>query len=90
MHYLGIWDLWLGKLTRPGPGCFCHSYRRYREFTRPRALTDRIDVILRTADPGAALASVFGWPYSRKATVASRNDYDAKRYRLRRLIPSSW
>lgn len=66
MHYLGIWDIWLGKLTRPGPGCFCHDYRRYREFTKPSALSDRIDVIVRTADPGSALASVFGRPYSRK------------------------
>lgn len=66
MHYLGIWDMWLGRLTRPGPGCFCHGYRRYREFTRPSVLGDRIDVVLRTADAGTALESVFGRPYSRK------------------------
>lgn len=65
-HYLGIWDMWLGKLTRPGPGCFCHSYRRYREFNRPLALADRIDAVARTEDPTALLTEVFGRPYSRK------------------------
>ena len=66
MHILGIWDLWLGKLTRPGPGCFCHSYRRYREFTRPLAVGERIDAVARTDDPVPILTAVFGRPYSRK------------------------
>ncbi len=65
-HYLGIVDLWLGKLTRPGPGCFCHSYRRYREFVTPMPLADRIDVIARTDDPKDVLTAVFGRPYSKK------------------------
>ena len=65
-HYLGIWDMWLGKLTRPGPGCFCHSYRRYREFTIPIMVGERIDAVVRTADPKPALLTVFGRPYSRK------------------------
>lgn len=64
--YLGIWDMWLGRLTRPGPGCFCHSYRRYREFTRPLPLADHLDAIVRTEDPSSVLAAVFGKPYSRK------------------------
>src|SRR5437867_2103818 len=67
-HYLAIWDMWLGKLTRPGPGCFCHSYRRYREFTRPFVIADRIDVVTRTLDARQILAAVFGRPYSRKQT----------------------
>jgi len=66
LHYLGIWDMWLGKLTRPGPGCFCHGYGRYREFVEPLLLADRIDVVARTEDPKAILLSVFGRPYSRK------------------------
>jgi hypothetical protein len=65
-HYLAIWDMWLGKLTRPGPGCFCHSYRRYREFTRPLLLNDRLDAVARTMDATAILTAVFGRPYSRK------------------------
>lgn len=65
-HYLGIWDLWLGKLTRPGPACFCHGYRRYREYTRPLIVGNRIDVVARTADPKPILVAVFGKPYSRK------------------------
>jgi len=65
-RYLAIWDMWLGKLTRPGPGCFCHSYRRYREFTRPLAVGDHIDVVARAEDATALLTEVFGKPYSRK------------------------
>jgi hypothetical protein len=64
--WLGIWDLWLGKLTRPGPGCFCHSYRRFREFTRPLVLGERIDVVARTDDPTSILSAVFGRRYSKK------------------------
>lgn len=64
--YLGIWDMWLGRLTRPGPGCFCHSYRRYREFTEPLSVADRVDVVVVAEDPTPALVAVFGRPYSRK------------------------
>jgi hypothetical protein len=65
-HYLGIWDMWLGKLTRRGPGCFCHSYRRYREFTKPLAVGERIDAVAQTEDARPILAAVFGRPYSKK------------------------
>lgn len=63
--WLGIWDLWLGLLTRPGPACFCHGYGRYREFTRPLRVGDRIDAVAVTADPREILSAVFG-KYSRK------------------------
>ncbi len=63
--WLGIWDLWLGLLTRPGPACFCHGYGRYREFTRPLVVGDRIDAVARTEDPRPILSAVFG-KYSRK------------------------
>jgi hypothetical protein len=65
-HYLGIFDMWLGKLTRPGPGCFCHGYGRYREYTEPLLLGDRIDAVARAEDATSMLAAVFGKPYSRK------------------------
>jgi hypothetical protein len=65
LHYLGIWDLWLGKLTRPGPGCFCHGYRRYREYVEPIVVGDGIDAVARTDDPREILLAVFG-RYSRK------------------------
>ena len=64
--YLGIWDLWLGRLTRPGPMCFCHSYRRYREFSRPLSVADRLDAVIRADDATPALVEVFGKPYSKK------------------------
>ena len=66
MHILGIWDIWLGLLTRPGPACFCHSYGRYRAFSNPLRLTDRIDVVARAVDATQTLTAVFGRPYSRK------------------------
>jgi hypothetical protein len=66
LHYMLIWDMWLGKLTRPGPGCFCHSYRRYREFIKPVAVGDRIDIVARVLEPRPVLTAVFGRKYSKK------------------------
>lgn len=66
MAQVGVLDLWLGKLTRPGPGCFCHGYRRYREFTRPLVVGERVDVVAKTDDPKHVLAAVFGRSYSKK------------------------
>lgn len=63
---LGVPDLLLGLVERPGPWCFCGSYRDYLRFTRPLPLSGRIDAILQTEYPGRALQAVFGWPYSRK------------------------
>ena len=64
--WAGLPDIWLGRLTRRGPMCFCHGYGRYREFTRPLPLADRIDVVLRTEDPNPGLVQVFGKPFSKK------------------------
>ena len=64
--WLGLPDIWLGNLTRPGPWCFCGDYGRYREFTVPLPLADRIDAIVVTDDPHEALTAVFGARYSRK------------------------
>jgi len=64
--WVGLPDIWLGRLTRPGPGCFCRGYDRYREFTRPILLGKRIDVIARTVNPRPILAAVFGRPFSKK------------------------
>ena len=65
-HQLGVLDILLGRVTRPGPSGFFHSYRRYREFTEVRRLGDVLDVVVRSAEPSAALAAVFGTPYSKK------------------------
>ena len=70
LYYLLSWaalpDLWLGRLTRKGPLCFCGSYARYLAFTKPLGLAGRLDAIVRTEDPNAVLESVFGKHYSRK------------------------
>jgi hypothetical protein len=66
ISWLGIPDMWLGKATRPGPGCFCNGYDRYREFSKPLVLGDRVDVVARTSEPREILTAVFGRPYSRK------------------------
>jgi hypothetical protein len=66
MTIFGEPDILLGDLTRKGPLCFCHGYARYREFTVPLALSDRLDAVVRTEDPRAALSAVFGRKYSNK------------------------
>lgn len=63
--WAGLWDTWLGTLTRPGPVCFCRGYDRYREFTRPLVLGERVDVVAELLDPAPVLSAVFG-KYSRK------------------------
>ena len=64
---LGLPDIALGRLNRGGPWGFFHSYRRYREFTRPMALAPRLDAVLRAGpDVEIGLRGVFGWNYSRK------------------------
>ena len=64
--WLSLPDIWLGNLTRRGPWCFCHGYARYREFTRPLPLWNRVDAVVRADDARDALGAVFGRPYSRK------------------------
>lgn len=64
--WLGLPDIWLGNLTRPGPWCFCRGYNDYRSFESPLPLGDRIDVIVKTIDPHETLKAVFGARYSRK------------------------
>jgi hypothetical protein len=65
-HQLGVIDILLGRVTRPGPSGFFHSYRRYRDFTREMRLGDVLDVVVLSAEPAATLAAVFGMPYSEK------------------------
>jgi hypothetical protein len=66
MTIFGLPDILLGDLTRKGPLCFCRSYRRYLQFTRPVMLGEKIDVVVRTEDPGPVLVEVFGSKYSKK------------------------
>lgn len=66
MTWLGLPDIWLGNLTRPGPWCFCKSFGRYRQFTKPLLLSDRIDLVAQTAEPNEVLQSLFGKPFSKK------------------------
>ena len=66
LSWAGILDLWLGRLSRRGPVCFCGSYARYGAFTKPLGLGDRLDVVARAADPSEVLRAVFGPVYSEK------------------------
>jgi hypothetical protein len=66
MTIFGEMDILLGDLTRKGPLCFCHGYGRYRQFTRPLVLAERIDAVIRTEDPRPVLLEVFGSKYSDK------------------------
>jgi hypothetical protein len=72
LTWLTLPDIWLGRLTRPGPLCFCHGYGRYRDFSRVMPLADALTVVVRTADAAQALTAVFGhyshkpeWPDSK-------------------------
>jgi hypothetical protein len=67
-------DFWFGNLTRKGPFCFCHGYRRYREWDRPVLLADHIDAVVVAADPKPVLSAVFGRPYSEKPPWLWKND----------------
>ncbi len=58
-------DMLLGNLTRKGPVGFFHSYRRYRDFSRPMLLAGQLDGITRTDEPDRILRAIFG-KYSRK------------------------
>jgi len=73
---LFAWDFWLGNINRKGPWCFCHGYRRYREFTQPMLLTDHLDAVVVASDPRPALRLVFGRPYSEKPWWPWRDDLD--------------
>ena len=66
LTWIGLPDLWLGNLTRPGPWCFCRSFGRYTQYMKPLILGERIDLIAHTADPNADLQSLFGKPFSKK------------------------
>jgi hypothetical protein len=64
---VGLIDIWLGNATRRGPWCFCGGYRRYRAYDRPVLLGARLDAVVRTDQPRAALDAVFGsGNYARK------------------------
>lgn len=63
---IGLPDIWLSNTERKGPWCFCHSFKRYRQFTRPLPLESRLDLVIRTDDAHEALRAVFGNKYSNK------------------------
>ena len=63
---IGLPDILLGDIFRKGPLCFCHSYARYRDFSRVLLLADHIDAVARTEDPREVLHAVFGSKYSNK------------------------
>jgi hypothetical protein len=65
-QYLFLPDILLGKLTRPGPSGFFHSYARYRDFSRLLVLGDSLDAVVRTEYPRQSLEAVFGKPFSNK------------------------
>ena len=64
--WIGLPDIWLGDLTRPGPFCFCHGYARYRDFSKSLPVAEHLDAVVRLEDPRPALLEVFGKPYSKK------------------------
>lgn len=63
---VGLPDILLGDIFRKGPLCFCHSYKRYRDFSRVLLLRDHINAVARTEDPRDLLRAIFGKKYSNK------------------------
>jgi hypothetical protein len=63
---IGLPDILLGDIFRKGPLCFCHSFARYRDFSRTVLLSDHLDAVARTNDPRDVLHAVFGSKYSNK------------------------
>lgn len=59
-------DLLLGRLNRRGPSGFWHGYRRYRDFSDPLPLADRLDAVVVARDARGVLRRVFGARYSEK------------------------
>jgi hypothetical protein len=64
--FLGLPDILLGRLSRPGPSGFFHSPSRYRDFSHLVTLGDSLDAVVRTVDAHDALSAAFGTPYSGK------------------------
>lgn len=59
-------DLWFGRFSSRGPLCFCRSFARYQEFTRPIVLGARLTAIGRTGTPDSLLTIIFGRRYAHK------------------------
>ena len=66
LTWIGLPDLWLGNIARPGPWCFCHGYARYASFTNPLPLAPRLNAVVRSIDPRPALIAVFSEAYANK------------------------
>jgi hypothetical protein len=66
LSWFGLPDLWLGRLQRKGPLCFCHGLRRYQDFSRPVLTGAQLDAIVELKDPEPALTQIFGRVYSKK------------------------
>jgi len=65
-RWIGLPDIWLDDLTRRGPRWFCHGSSRNRNFSSWLPLEHRLDTVVRSENPVAALSAVFGRSYSRK------------------------
>jgi hypothetical protein len=69
MFYAVSWllpDVWLSRLNREGPLCFCRGYGRYRDFATAEPLAPRLDGVVVARDPDPALTALFGDRYSEK------------------------
>lgn len=58
-------DQLLSRAMRGGPAFFPYGYDRYRDFSKPMSLSNRLDVVTRFEKPERVLTAVFG-RYSHK------------------------
>ena len=73
VEFLLLPDIWLGKASHGGPWGFFHSYDRYRDFSRISPLDGRLDAVVTTEDPRAALEAVFGRRHADKQSWPKLN-----------------
>jgi len=59
-------DIWLGKLVHGGPWGFFHDYGRYRDFSRPMAISDQLSAVVCVEDARPALRELLGARFSNK------------------------
>jgi hypothetical protein len=66
LEFVLLPDIWLGKLVHSGPWGFFHGYGRYRDFSRPVPLSDRLNAIVCAEDARPALRTLLGARFSNK------------------------
>ena len=66
LEFVLLPDIWMGKLVHGGPWGFFHGCARYRDFSRPVPLFDRLDAVVCAKSGRPALRALLGARFSNK------------------------